>query len=144
MARPAGIFITFLLLLFLLPAPCPAADSTVDPAPNSAAKTVPKAVLDPDMDEGHRQFAHAKYEKALDHYLKALERNKEDAYLYFRIGLTYYMLEDFDNSHINWLKTFNFNNDFMDKLIVNLPILVPGVSRDFRGYPWFFVHGLTP
>ena len=98
-----------LALSFLLQVPCFAADSTAAPTPNSAAKDVPKAapeaVLDPDMDEGHRQFAHANYGKALEHYLKALERNKEDAYLYFRIGLTYYTLQDFDNSHVNWLKS---------------------------------------
>ncbi len=113
MARPAGIlFVALLALLFLLPAPCLAADK--------AAKPTADVPLDPDMDEGHRQFAHTNYEKALEHYLKALERNKEDAYLHFRIGLTYYMLGDMDNSRNYWNESINMNSHVGDMLVITI------------------------
>ncbi len=68
MARPAGLLLVFFLaLLVSFPAPCLAAKSSAAPA----AKAAPTAVIDPEMDEGHRQFAHANYEKVLEHYLTA-------------------------------------------------------------------------
>ncbi len=82
--RLALLAIIPLLLALLFPMPCLAAESDVAP--------VPKAALDPDIDEGHRLFAHEKYEEALKHYLKALERNEEDAELLYRITTTYVFL----------------------------------------------------
>ncbi len=112
MVKLVGLLLVFFLaLLVSFPASCLAAESSAAPA----AKAAPTAVIDPDMDEGHRQFAHANYEKALEHYLKALEKNKEDAYLYFRIGLTYYMLDDLDKSHDYWLKSYDYDPDLPDK-----------------------------
>ncbi len=131
MVKLVGLLLVFFLaLLVSFPAPCLAAESSAAPA----AKSAPTAVIDPDMDEGHRQFAHANYEKALEHYLKALEKNKEDAYLYFRIGLTYYMLDDMDNSHSYWVKSYDFDMDFPNKYISAsrvlgnemFPTLMPG------------------
>jgi signal peptidase I len=116
MVRPAGLILAvFLALFFLLPAPglLAAEQSVSAPAAKAAAKTV----LDPDMDEGHRQFAYANYEKALEHYLKALERDKEDAYLYFRIGMAYYMLGDDDIAHQYWETTYDIDNRLSDNYI---------------------------
>jgi signal peptidase I len=120
MARPAGLFLAILLaLLFLLPSPCLAADKAAEPTAD--------VTLDPDMDEGHRQFAHANYEKALEHYLKALERNKEDAYLHFRIGLTYYMLDNMENFKLYWSRAVEINHSVADELItaINTDYMMP-------------------
>jgi signal peptidase I len=149
MVRPAGLFFAILLaLLFLLPAPCLAADQAAEPAPNSAAKAAPKAALDPDMDEGHRQFAHANYEEALGHYLKALERNKEDAYLYFRLGLTYYMLDDMDNSRNYWNESIDIDPRVGDTLVTTIktdymePTLLKGdITITDDKYYSYFKHG---
>ncbi len=124
MVKLVGLLLVFFLaLLVSFPASCLAAESSAAPA----AKAAPTAVIDPDMDEGHRQFAHANYEKALEHYLKALEKNKEDAYLYFRIGLTYYMLDDLDKSHDYWLKSYDYDPDLPDKFgsIINSESMRP-------------------
>ena len=92
--RLALLVILPLFLGLLLPALCFAAESTAEPTTGQAAD----AVLDPDIDEGHRLFAHEKYEEALEHYLKALERNKDDAELLYRITMAYLFLGNDEKS----------------------------------------------
>jgi signal peptidase I len=94
-----------LLLALLFPAPCFAAD--------------PALALDPDIDEGHRLFAHEKYEEALEHYLKALERNENDAELNYRAGMTYFCLMDFNSTIVYFEKAVELDPDIEQKYVFN-------------------------
>ncbi len=112
-----------LLLALVLPSSCLAND----PA------------LDPDIDEGHRLFAHEKYEEALERYLKALERNENNAELNYRIALVYFLQKNIEkrklyfrrvaklDDSIGYMKTFEVGNVGM------VPTLLHG---DFVGIDW--------
>jgi signal peptidase I len=113
-----------LLLAYLLVSPCLASEPTT---------------IDPDIDEGHRLFAHEKYEEALEHYLKALEMNEDDAELNYRIALVYLLQNNVEkkklyfrrvaelDENIGYMKTFEVGNVGM------MPTLLHG---DFVGIDW--------
>ena len=130
MPRPAGFFFAVLLgLLFLLPRPSLAVEQTA---------------IDPDIDEGHRLFAHEKYEEALEHYLKALERNENDAELNYRIGMAHFCLMNLNSTVAYIEKAISIDNTLDDKYSYYIssnsssPTFLPGdvVMFDYIHYKY--------
>ena len=51
----------------------------------------------------------AKYDKAIEHYTRAIDLNPEHANAYYNRGITYYKKDAFDNAIKDFNKTINFN-----------------------------------
>ena len=86
-------------------------------------------------------FYNNQYDKAINYYRKILESKNDNPEIYYRIGLSYFLIKDFKNSSLYWTKAKELNPGIFKGRIFQTsaksmnPTLIEGdhviIDRDF-------------